>query len=56
MKNTLKELKQLKRKLDLINYYYPNRKKHCNYDAILKEYQKNEFLYRLDSFIKNQTI
>jgi|11_taG_2_1085331.scaffolds.fasta_scaffold58862_2 hypothetical protein len=53
---TKKELEQLKRKLDLINYYYPNRKKDCNYNALLKDYQKNEFLYRLDTFIKNQTI
>jgi hypothetical protein len=53
---TKEQLKQLKRKLDLINYYYPNRKKHFNYDDLLKDYQKNEFLYRLDSFIKKQTI
>ena len=53
---TKKELEKLERKLDLINYYYPNRKKDFNYDALLKEYQKNQFLYRLDSFIKKQTI
>ena len=52
---TKEQLKQLQRKLDLINYYYPNRKKDCNYNSLLKEYQKNEFLYRLDNFIKKQT-
>ena len=53
---TKKELEQLKRKLDLINYYYPNRKEDCGYYELLKEYQKNEFLYRLDNFIKKQTL
>ncbi len=52
---TKKELKQLERKLDLINYYYPNRKKDCNYNDSLKEYQKNLFLYRLNNFIKHSS-
>jgi len=46
------KLKTLERKLNLINYYYPNRKNDCDYDKLLKEYRKTQFLLRLDNFIK----
>jgi len=33
-------LKQLKKRLSLIEYYYPNRKQHCDYYKFKKEYEQ----------------